>query len=70
MSTAAAVPPYNNLGKPVIIEPTEKHTATVIFMHGLGDTGSGWADVADMWSDAFPYIRFELYINTLMEDLW
>ncbi|KAF6041207.1 LYPLA1 [Bugula neritina] len=24
------------------IAPTAKHTATVIFLHGLGDTGDGW----------------------------
>jgi len=28
---------------PVIVEATAKHTATVIFLHGLGDTGHGWA---------------------------
>jgi len=27
-----------------------KHTATVIFVHGLGDTGHGWAPVAEMFS--------------------
>ncbi|XP_037933551.1 acyl-protein thioesterase 1 isoform X2 [Teleopsis dalmanni] len=28
---------------PVIIEATAKHTSTMIFMHGLGDTGHGWS---------------------------
>jgi len=28
---------------PVIIKPKETHTATVIFLHGLGDSGNGWA---------------------------
>ncbi|XP_013116856.2 acyl-protein thioesterase 1 isoform X1 [Stomoxys calcitrans] len=28
---------------PVIVEATAKHTATLIFMHGLGDTGHGWS---------------------------
>ncbi|KAF4524827.1 hypothetical protein B566_EDAN013987 [Ephemera danica] len=28
---------------PVIIAASAKHTATVIFLHGLGDTGHGWA---------------------------
>ncbi|XP_014093393.2 acyl-protein thioesterase 1 isoform X1 [Bactrocera oleae] len=28
---------------PVIIEATAKHTSTLIFMHGLGDTGHGWS---------------------------
>lgn len=27
----------------VVIEASSKHTATVIFFHGLGDTGHGWA---------------------------
>jgi len=30
--------------KPVIIEPSTKHTATIIFLHGLGDTGHAWAE--------------------------
>jgi predicted esterase len=44
-----------------ILEPTEKHTATVIFFHGLGDTGKGWSEILD---DAFraklPYVKFLL----------
>jgi len=31
-------------GTPLILDPTTKHTATVIFLHGLGDTGHGWSD--------------------------
>ncbi|XP_037076679.1 acyl-protein thioesterase 1-like [Pollicipes pollicipes] len=27
----------------VVIDPSAKHTATLIFLHGLGDTGHGWA---------------------------
>uniref|UniRef100_A0A1E1X8S0 palmitoyl-protein hydrolase n=1 Tax=Amblyomma aureolatum TaxID=187763 RepID=A0A1E1X8S0_9ACAR len=30
---------------PVIVAATAKHTATVIFLHGLGDTGLGWSSV-------------------------
>ena len=94
------------LGKEIVIEPREKHTATVIFMHGkwclfstsltthplqqwlkcdcylfpfsctfcsgwdwrflirswqgLGDTGMGWYDVAQMWSKTMPHVRFVL----------
>jgi len=32
----------------VIQKELGKHTATVIFQHGLGDTGDGWADVMEM----------------------
>ena len=28
---------------PVILRASQKHTATLIFLHGLGDTGVGWA---------------------------
>ncbi|XP_078677232.1 acyl-protein thioesterase 1-like isoform X1 [Branchiostoma floridae x Branchiostoma belcheri] len=28
---------------PVTVSATGKHTATVIFLHGLGDTGHGWS---------------------------
>lgn len=31
------------MSKPVIIAATTRHTATLIFLHGLGDTGQGWA---------------------------
>lgn len=31
--------------KPVILRPRIKHTASMIFLHGLGDTGHGWAGV-------------------------
>ncbi|RWS04352.1 Acyl-protein thioesterase 1-like protein [Dinothrombium tinctorium] len=27
----------------VVINPKDKHSATIIFLHGLGDTGHGWA---------------------------
>nr|XP_054772662.1 acyl-protein thioesterase 1-like [Lytechinus pictus] len=32
---------YSSMATP-IIAPSAKHTATVIFLHGLGDTGHGW----------------------------
>ncbi|XP_050301660.1 acyl-protein thioesterase 1 [Anthonomus grandis grandis] len=31
------------MSAPVILSATAKHTATLIFLHGLGDTGQGWA---------------------------
>ncbi|PPQ63139.1 hypothetical protein CVT24_005779 [Panaeolus cyanescens] len=35
--------------KYLTIAAASKHTATVIFVHGLGDTGHGWSDVAEMF---------------------
>jgi len=29
--------------EPVVVAPAGKHTASLIFLHGLGDTGHGWA---------------------------
>ena len=29
--------------QPVVVSPSGKHTATLIFLHGLGDTGHAWA---------------------------
>jgi len=37
-----------------------KAQASVIVLHGLGDTAQGWADVASMWAEALPSIRFVL----------
>ncbi|KAL6862034.1 Phospholipase/carboxylesterase [Trichoderma novae-zelandiae] len=34
---------------PVVFPALSRHTATVIFVHGLGDSGSGWADAVQMW---------------------
>lgn len=33
---------------PVVLEATAKHTSTLIFMHGLGDTGHGWISALGM----------------------
>lgn len=43
--TMAATAPLKFL----TVSPIGKHTATVIFVHGLGDTGHGWKPVADMF---------------------
>jgi len=40
---------------PVIVNATTKHTATVIFLHGLGDTGRGWA--SEMASLRLPHVK-------------
>ncbi|GAQ84075.1 lysophospholipase II [Klebsormidium nitens] len=48
MSAAPVVevsPPWRPALGDIVIEPTEKHTATVVFLHGLGDSGRGWADI-------------------------
>lgn len=34
---------------PLVIPATKRHTGTVIFIHGLGDSGHGWADAVEHW---------------------
>ncbi|KAK1656194.1 phospholipase/Carboxylesterase [Colletotrichum phormii] len=34
---------------PLVFPAAGKHTATVIFAHGLGDTGHGWASAVENW---------------------
>jgi len=34
---------------PLLFPATARHTATVIFVHGLGDTGHGWAGAVENW---------------------
>lgn len=45
----------------IVFQPqVGKHTATVIFIHGLGDSASGLEDIVDMWSASFPHVKFIL----------
>ncbi|KAL2753985.1 hypothetical protein ACRALDRAFT_1062958 [Sodiomyces alcalophilus JCM 7366] len=34
---------------PLVFPAAGRHTATVIFAHGLGDTGHGWASAVENW---------------------
>lgn len=33
----------------LVVPAATRHTATVIFAHGLGDTGHGWGPVVENW---------------------
>ncbi|PWA02084.1 hypothetical protein BB558_001788 [Smittium angustum] len=49
----------------------KKHTATVIFMHGLGDSGHGWAPVADNLSTILPHVKFIFpHASTSNSEFW
>ncbi|GBF92974.1 hypothetical protein Rsub_05810 [Raphidocelis subcapitata] len=43
---------------PIVVRPTQKHTATVIMLHGLGDTGDGWASIGSDFAPALPHVKF------------
>ena len=47
---------FASFGEVVTVEPTEDHTATVIWLHGLGDTGHTWSAVAS-WLQ-MPWCKF------------
>ena len=43
------------------VKPTlGKHSATVLIMHGLGDTADGFTPVAEMLSSQLDHIKFVL----------
>ena len=44
--------------KSVVIPAKQAHTATVIFSHGLGDTGHGWTFLAEQLGSSFPYVKW------------
>ncbi|CCO26535.1 lysophospholipase II [Rhizoctonia solani AG-1 IB] len=44
----------------ITVPPRAPHTATIIFSHGLGDTGDGWRPVATMLASQFPYVKWVL----------
>jgi Phospholipase/Carboxylesterase len=43
---------------PTVIKPSQPHTATVIVMHGLGDTAAGWAPVGSQLKGALPHVKW------------
>ncbi|KAJ6560396.1 Phospholipase/carboxylesterase/thioesterase [Mycena capillaripes] len=52
----AAIAPLKFIAVPALT----RHTATVIFVHGLGDTGNGWKPVADMFKRELPHVKWVL----------
>lgn len=54
----------------VIIEATAQHTASLVFLHGLGDTGHGWAPVMRQMAKRLKFMKFicpHAYIPLLKE---
>lgn len=44
--------------KSVVVPAKTTHSATVIFSHGLGDTGNGWSFLAQQLGGMFPYVKW------------
>jgi predicted esterase len=54
---------YSTMAAPltsIVQRPTGSHTATVIFLHGLGDSGAGWAPVTEHLRKLLPHVKFVL----------
>ncbi|CAO3628913.1 unnamed protein product [Cunninghamella echinulata] len=43
---------------PIVVEPKGKHLSTVIFLHGLGDSGISWVPLAETLGPRFPNIKW------------
>lgn len=43
---------------PLYFNSKTKHTATVIILHGLGDTARGWSDFGPMLQMQLPHVKF------------
>lgn len=52
MATAA----YGPSKPPIVIPASGKHSATIVWLHGLGDTGNGWSDISGMMN--LPHIKW------------
>ena len=42
---------------PVVLKATRNHTASLVFLHGLGDTGLGWAGALNTIKPDFLKVR-------------
>ncbi|CAF3546076.1 unnamed protein product [Rotaria sordida] len=49
-----------NMAESAIISTTTQHTATVIFLHGLGDVGGSWHEVFNTYriAKSVPHVKF------------
>ncbi|KAL4062861.1 Phospholipase/carboxylesterase/thioesterase [Scleroderma yunnanense] len=45
------------MSSPLVVPAIKKHTATVVFMHGLGDTGYGWLPAARSLTKTNPTLQ-------------
>lgn len=43
---------------PIVFNARDKHTGTIIMLHGLGDSGDGWAPVGAEWAPDLKHCKF------------
>jgi predicted esterase len=44
--------------QPLVVPARGAHTATVIMLHGLGDSGEGWAPIGAEFSPDLEHVKF------------
>ena len=47
----------SSMPQPIVIPPKAQHSGSVIMLHGLGDSGAGWADIAQLFSGSLPHVK-------------
>lgn len=60
LASTTAAPPMAQPLRTVVVNPTAKHTATVIFLHGLGDSGVGWLFLTEAIAPMLPHVKWVL----------
>lgn len=49
------------MGPSLVVAPTATHTASFVFLHGLGDTGHGWySTLRHALAPSFPFLKLVL----------
>jgi len=50
--------PQLSYKSPIVVKPTAAHNSTVIMLHGLGDQGHGWSEIAGEFASVLPSAKF------------
>jgi lysophospholipase-2 len=51
---------FNRATKHLVVHPSQPHSASMLLIHGLGDSSLGWKDVALELAAALPHVKFVL----------